>query len=145
MTSPTSHSAHSSQLPARNLDFAAVQEIVADCLGIEPSEVLPPARFFEDLGGESIDLTDLSFQFERAFQIHSPFKAFTGKELWDRDESGRLTPAARELLDREFGYLDITRRLDALPNGDPRNLLTIEMMYQMLEHAGRTIRTKVSQ
>ncbi len=45
---------------------------IADCLGVEIEEVTPEARFFEDLGGESIDLLSLSFQFEKAFNIRTP-------------------------------------------------------------------------
>jgi acyl carrier protein len=113
----------------------AAYEIIAECLGIETVEVKPSARFFEDLGGESIDLLELSFQFEKAFQIKAPFKDFSNKELWERDESGQLTNASKELIQRDFPYLDIEQRVAVAESSDPRNLLTIEMMVLMLRNA----------
>ena len=121
--------------PPRELSFAAVQELVADCLAIDPGEILPESKFFDDLGGESIDLLELSFVFEKVFHIRAPYKAFNNKELWERDEAGELTPAARELMRRDFGYLELERRLAAAGLSNPKGVLTIEMMYLMLQHA----------
>ena len=39
-----------------------IRPIVAEVLGLEPEEVTPAARFFDDLGGESIDILELSFR-----------------------------------------------------------------------------------
>ncbi|MGE6736533.1 acyl carrier protein, partial [Streptomyces sp. NPDC059900] len=44
----------------------AVQEAIADALGIEEAEVLPGATLLGDLGAESIDLLDILFRIERA-------------------------------------------------------------------------------
>ncbi|MER5740973.1 MULTISPECIES: phosphopantetheine-binding protein [unclassified Streptomyces] len=45
--------------------LAAVQEAVADALGIEESEVQAEATLLGDLGAESIDLLDILFRIER--------------------------------------------------------------------------------
>lgn len=115
--------------------FDAIQAMVADCVGLAPNEVLPESRFFEDLGGESIDLLDLSFQFERAFQIRVPFKAILNASLWEHDEAGELTPAARAGLAQEFPGLEMERRIAQARSINPRDLLTIDLMHQMLVHA----------
>lgn len=119
----------------RALSFNAIRDMVAECLAIEVDEVAPESRFFEDLAGESIDLLELSFLFEKAFQIRAPYKAFTNKELWERDESGQFTSAARELMQRDFAYLELERRIAQSGSINPRELLTIELMFLMLQHA----------
>ncbi|MFH8489472.1 acyl carrier protein [Streptomyces longisporoflavus] len=43
----------------------AVQEAIADALGIDEAEVLPEATLLGDLGAESIDLLDILFRIER--------------------------------------------------------------------------------
>ncbi|MEU9959488.1 phosphopantetheine-binding protein [Streptomyces sp. NPDC050982] len=43
----------------------AVQEAIADALGIDEAEVLPGATLLGELGAESIDLLDILFRIER--------------------------------------------------------------------------------
>lgn len=43
----------------------AVQDAVADALGIDEAEVVPEATLLGDLGAESIDLLDILFRIER--------------------------------------------------------------------------------
>lgn len=128
------HNAEPMNAP-RELTLAAVQEMVAECLFLEATEVSPQAKFFDDLAGESIDLLELSFHFEKAFHIRAPYKAFDNKDLWERDESGQFTPAAQELMRRDFAYLGLEQRFAAAGSSNPRSLLTIELMYVMLKHA----------
>ncbi|MFJ9583188.1 acyl carrier protein [Streptomyces acidicola] len=47
----------------------AVQEAIADALGIDEAEVLPDATLLGDLGAESIDLLDILFRIERVSGI----------------------------------------------------------------------------
>ena len=44
-----------------------VQEIIADLLGVDASEVVSEARFREDLGSDSLDLVELIMAFEDKF------------------------------------------------------------------------------
>ncbi len=45
--------------------LSAVQDAVADALGIDEAEVVPEATLLGDLGAESIDLLDILFRIER--------------------------------------------------------------------------------
>ena len=47
--------------------FAIVRDIIVEALRIDPSKVEPDARFFIDLGAESIDVLDIRFRIEAAF------------------------------------------------------------------------------
>lgn len=42
--------------------FEELRTMIADGLGVEAEDVVPEARFFDDLGGESIDVIDLTFR-----------------------------------------------------------------------------------
>ena len=44
-----------------------VKGIIADLLGVEPSQVTPEARFREDLEADSLDLVELIMAFEEEF------------------------------------------------------------------------------
>ena len=44
-----------------------VQEIITELLGVDAKEVVPEARFREDLGSDSLDLVELIMAFEDKF------------------------------------------------------------------------------
>ncbi|MFW5730169.1 MAG: acyl carrier protein [Desulfonatronovibrionaceae bacterium] len=46
-----------------------VKEIVVDQLGISAEEVKPESKFVEDLGADSLDLTELIMAMEEEFDI----------------------------------------------------------------------------
>lgn len=46
-----------------------VKEIIVDQLGVDAAEVLPEAKFVDDLGADSLDLTELIMAMEEAFDI----------------------------------------------------------------------------
>lgn len=46
-----------------------IQELVADGLGVDAEQVVPTARFKEDLGADSLDLFELVMSFEDEFGV----------------------------------------------------------------------------
>ncbi|MBO4335104.1 MAG: acyl carrier protein [Desulfovibrio sp.] len=46
-----------------------VQKIIVDQLGVEAANVRPDASFVEDLGADSLDLTELIMAMEEEFDI----------------------------------------------------------------------------
>lgn len=113
----------------------AVREIICECLGVELEEVTPESNFVYDLGGESIDIIDLAFRLEKAFAVKVPFKALGSDALWQRDDSGRLTPAARELFRQALPFIDIEQVETTTGTLTAVSLLTVEVIYQMTLHA----------
>lgn len=91
-----------------------IRPIVADVLAVEPEEVLPQARFFEELGGESIDLLDLAFHLEKHFGVAMPIQKMVGSEEITLDPAGRITDDAMALLRSEYPFLDYSK-LDKNP------------------------------
>lgn len=46
-----------------------VKEIIVDQLGVDASEVIPEAKFVDDLGADSLDLTELIMAMEEEFGV----------------------------------------------------------------------------
>ena len=106
--------------------FAAVRELLTETLGVDEDEVTPKANFFHDLGGESIDVLDLSFRSEKRFQVPIRFQ-----DLTESAADGSLSPAAerlRELFPAEDGT-------------DPKLLFTVEVIVAYVEDAVARHRT----
>ncbi len=49
-----------------------VKEIIVSKLGVEESQVTPPASFTNDLGADSLDTVELVMEFEKAFNLQIP-------------------------------------------------------------------------
>jgi len=52
--------------------FASVQRCFCEALELEPDEVSYDSTVLDDLGAESLDLLDVVFRLERAFDIQIP-------------------------------------------------------------------------
>ncbi len=48
---------------------AKVKQIIIDQLGVDEKEVTPEASFIEDLGADSLDLTELIMAMEEEFNV----------------------------------------------------------------------------
>lgn len=58
-----------------------VRDIIVDQLSVDPNQVVPSARFREDLKADSLDLVELIMRFEEEF----------GGEISDKDAEGITT------------------------------------------------------
>ncbi len=83
-----------------------IQAIVADVLAIEPIEVEPSSRFFEDLGGESLDALELGFQCKKKFGVDLRFQDILASDELTTNEQGVLTVQAIEGLKARYPYLN---------------------------------------
>ncbi len=110
-------------------------DILVDILSVERQEVTPSARFFADLGGESIELLELSFRCEKKFGISSlQFDRMLSPEDVQRDSQGRLTPQSAAALRTRFPSLDVGK-LDAgavSPASLIQELLTVGVIHDYL-------------
>jgi acyl carrier protein len=78
-----------------------VQQIVADKLSVDESEVLPEASFTEDLNADSLDLVELIMAFEEEFSSDD-----VEIEISDEDAEGITTVQAAIDYLRENGAGD---------------------------------------
>ena len=77
--------------------FAAVQEAVANALGVDEDEASADATLMDDLGAESIDLLDILFRVERATGVK-----IQASDLGDEIQGG--------IPDEEFGAGEMVSR-----------------------------------
>jgi acyl carrier protein len=99
---------------------------IAQTIGIETARVTPDASLVDDLGADSLDLLDLVFRLEQAFQIRisrGDIERRAKETLPEEDfeQDGLLTPSAKEALRRELPEIP-PERFDvvARPSDIPR-------------------------
>lgn len=115
--------------------LAQVQAIVEQVLACDPDEATPKARFFKDLGGESIDILDLTFRCEKHFGVGLGIEEMLDAENAASDATGALTPQSLERLKERFAFLDLTL-LPAQPTrAHLADLLTVEAIAQFVSQA----------
>ena len=100
--------------------YAVVRELLSETLSVDVDEITPKSNFFHDLGGESIDVLDLSFRCEKNYQVPMRFQ-----ELTESAADGTLSPAAQRLRE-SFPTEDGT---------DPKLLFTVEVIVAYVEDA----------
>lgn len=49
-----------------------VKDIIVDQLGVNADQVIPAAKFVEDLGADSLDTVELVMAFEEEFDVEVP-------------------------------------------------------------------------
>lgn len=112
-----------------------VRRIVADVLALEVDEVQPSHRFFNDLGGESLEILETSFQCEKAFGIRLALhKALSETDL-EVDAEGVLTPRAWSNLRQAHPFLEFDRIADRSVASRLYELLTVQAIAHFVERA----------
>jgi acyl carrier protein len=115
--------------------LAEVQSIVAEVLACEPEEATPRARFFNDLGGESIDFLDLTFRCEKRFHVKLGMEKMLDAEYAATDEAGVLTPQSLAKLQERFAFLDFSQLPEQATKAQLADLLTVEAIAQFVSQA----------
>ena len=105
--------------------LAGVRACVAQALGVPAEEIQPQQRLTGDLGADSLDLLDLTFQLEKRFQVKiSPRdiekrgRAKLNGQPWDVDgvlTSGALAEVRAALPEVPAEELPDGLKTDALP------------------------------
>jgi acyl carrier protein len=105
--------------------YETVAGVVAEALSVDEHEVAPTAALQRDLGAESIDLLDIVFRLERAFNIQIPRSELFPESIFQGDPAfvsdGLVTDAGMAELRARMPYADLDefdhdRRLAAVPN-----------------------------
>src|SRR5262245_53977314 len=91
--------------------FLKVRSALVDALGVDEEEVTPGARLVGDLGAESIDLLDIVFRLEKAFDIKIPRGELFPEDILTNAEyvqNGRVTPDGLAQLKARMPFADLT-------------------------------------
>ena len=117
--------------------FEKVQGVLVEALAVDEDEVTPDASLFKDLGAESIDILDISFQLERTFGIKiGQGELFPEGVAQDPAyvEDGKITDkglaALRERLPHfDFAELERSRSVERV-----LDIFTVGTLVNFVEH-----------
>ena len=110
-----------------------VREIVTDVLALEPDEVKPSSRFFADLGGESIDVLELSFQCKKRFNVKTPFQQMAGPGGIGTSEDGHLSEAALVEFKERYPFLNYAKIGSEPSQEQMTDLFTVEAIAHLID------------
>lgn len=121
------------------------QEVISQVLMVEKEEVTPQGNFFNDLGGESIDLLDASFRSEKKFGCSVQFEKMLETIQIKTDAAGQLTPESAQDIKQRFPSLDISK-IKADPTlRDIQGILTIGVLLDCVRLSLREAEGEKSQ
>jgi len=124
----------------RNEIFETLRSALATMLGLDPAEITMQSSLIEDLGAESLDLLDLTFQIEEAFDVKIDPNEFSRaaaaglseSELFEAD--GRtFTPQGLEALRRRMPEIGADKFVLGLDRTRLPRLLTVETFVNLVQ------------
>jgi acyl carrier protein len=107
-------------------------EILMEVLDLEREEIAPSSRFFQDLGGESIDLLELSFVCEKRFGVDVRFEKMLSTDEIIADENGRMPADFMAMLRSRFPFLDLAAFEEDPQASQLQGLLTVGAIEGLL-------------
>lgn len=113
--------------------FNKVKEVLTSALAVDDDEVTPEAKLSEDLGAESIDYLDITFQLEKAFAIKIPKGELLPDNLFSNPEfvqNGRMTEKGLAELKTRMSFADLSK-FEADPDINKfRDIFTVDTLVR---------------
>ncbi len=113
-----------------------VQNVLADCLGVDEDEVTPDAKLFADLGAESIDILDVTFRLEKEFDIKIQESELVPQSVLSDPafvSDGKVTDAGMAELKTRMPHADLTE-FDGDRNVDNfTDIFTVSVIEKFVE------------
>jgi acyl carrier protein len=112
---------------------ATVRRHIVDCLAVDEEDVTPDAKFFDDLGGESLDAMDLGFRLQQEYGIQLHFQQFNAIDKSLINEHGRLNASGLEQFREQYPFAEVPAA--AAEGVSPRDLFTVGFITQAVEQS----------
>lgn len=118
--------------------FTVLQGILSGMLGLSPAEITPGSTLIGDLGAESLDLLDFTFQIEETFGVKIDPNEFSraagdGASLPVLAEDGRtFTDEGLAMLRRMMPEVPAERFTPGLDRTGLPRLLTVEVFVNLV-------------
>ncbi len=113
--------------------LAKVKEVLTTALAVDEDEVTPQARLSADLGAESIDYLDITFQLEKTFAIKIPKGELIPENLFSNPEfvaNGKVTPKGLAELKTRMPFADLSK-FEADPDVNKfRDIFTVDTLVR---------------
>jgi acyl carrier protein len=100
-------------MPSKDEIFAGVKDALVEALAVEEEEVTPEATLEGDLGAESIDLLDIVYRLEKAFDIKIERGELIPEEIVNDTTGtyvvdGKLTATGLAEVRKRIPFADLT-------------------------------------
>lgn len=121
-----------------NRVFDAVQQAVAEAMGMSADEIEPDARLFGDLGAESIDMLDICYRINRFLGTKikaEDVDAYVQGGIPDDDFADNrnfITARGLQQLKAVMPQIDLEEQQGRLRAEEVANLLTVQNLAQMV-------------
>ncbi|MCL2639542.1 MAG: acyl carrier protein [Phycisphaerales bacterium] len=113
--------------------FEKVKEVLTAALAVDDADVTPEAKLSEDLGAESIDYLDITFQLEKTFGIKIPKGELLPDNLFsnpDFVQNGRMTEKGLTELKTRMSFADLSK-FEADPDINKfRDIFTVDTLVR---------------
>ena len=123
-------------MPTDEEIFDKVRTALVDALSVDEDEVKPEAKLVDDLGAESIDLLDIMFRLEKAFDIKIPRDELFPETLFKDPkyvQEGVVTPTGLAELKVRMPFADL-EEFTANPRVENfRNLFTVKVIVDYIK------------
>lgn len=123
-------------MPTQDEIFDTVREQLVDALGLDDDEVERGSTLFGDLGAESIDILDIVFRLEKAYDIKIPRgELFPDPEMMSGDNfvaDGKVTDAGLAVMRERLPHADIDKFADDPAVDNVQDLVTVQMICNYL-------------
>lgn len=128
--------------------FEKVRDAFVEALGVEEDEVGPESKVFEDLGAESLDLLEIVYLLEHAFQIKIPRDGIReqskeGIDPSDYEVDGVLTDKALAKLREVMPEVEADEIQPGLTTNDIPRLFRVatfvNLVIRLLEDKGTPV------
>lgn len=123
-------------MPTDEEVFDKVRTALVDALSVDEDEVTPDAKLVDDLGAESIDLLDIMFRLEKAFEIKIPRDELFPETLFKDStyvQEGVVTPAGLTELKKRMPFADLTEFTENPRVENFRNLFTVRVIVDYVK------------
>ena len=119
--------------------FETLREALAEMLGIDVDEINIKSSLIEDLGAESLDLLDLTFQIEENFDVkidpnefsRAAASGLSEEELYE-DDGRTFTPKGLEALKKLMPEVPDHKFIEGLDRTKLPRLLTVETFVNLV-------------
>ena len=113
--------------------FIKVKEILTTALAVDDEEVKLESKLREDLGAESIDLLDITFQLEKTFGIKIPKGDLVPETMFANPEfvqNGKMTPKGVAELKSKMPFADFSTFESDPDVQKVWDLITVDMLVK---------------
>ena len=123
-------------MPTKEEVFTGVRDTLVEALAVDEEEVTMNATLVDDLGAESIDLLDISFQLEKKFSIKIDRSELIPEDLLSDERyvvDSKLTPNGLEELKKRMPGKDLGSFASNPMVQNISKILTVQDMCTLVE------------